>query len=225
MPEPAAMHRWRPAIAGSAAIVAAWFRVLAMPRSWHGSASASDGVSGPAGAAAAAWSRVLSMPRSVTFTVTIKTKKVGGATGGPAAGIPPRMGFARGGSPWNKTGGKVMGPGGPRSDKVPAWLSRGEYVIQNSAVKYWGQGGMKWINSKGKKGQPPKKLYDARKTDVAGRGRYAGSISAGSHAGLVGKRTTAPSVAFNGTVFVASAAEFEDMVVHAVAEAQRKRRM
>lgn len=32
-------------------------------------------------------------------------------------------------------GGKVIGPGGPRDDRVPAMLSHGEYVIKSSSVK------------------------------------------------------------------------------------------
>jgi hypothetical protein len=43
-----------------------------------------------------------------------------------AASKGDREGFA-----W---GGKVHGPGGPTDDKVPAWLSAGEYVLRAAAV-------------------------------------------------------------------------------------------
>ncbi len=36
------------------------------------------------------------------------------------------------------TGGKISGPGGPKDDKIPAWLSNGEFVIQASAAKALG---------------------------------------------------------------------------------------
>jgi len=32
------------------------------------------------------------------------------------------------------SGGKIRGPGGPREDKVPAWLSNGEYVVNAAAT-------------------------------------------------------------------------------------------
>lgn len=35
-------------------------------------------------------------------------------------------------------GGPVFGPGGPRDDLVPAWLSNGEYVIRAAAVREYG---------------------------------------------------------------------------------------
>ncbi|MCH4560345.1 hypothetical protein [Mesorhizobium jarvisii] len=48
---------------------------------------------------------------------------LGGDSGGSGGG----SGFAGGGS--------VRGPGGPRSDSIPAWLSNGEYVFTAEAVK------------------------------------------------------------------------------------------
>lgn len=45
------------------------------------------------------------------------------------------------------TGGFISGPGGPRDDKVAAWLSNGEYVIQSAAVKKFGTGYLNAINS------------------------------------------------------------------------------
>lgn len=36
------------------------------------------------------------------------------------------------------TGGLIRGPGGPTDDRIPAWLSSGEYVIRAAVVKEWG---------------------------------------------------------------------------------------
>jgi TP901 family phage tail tape measure protein len=44
-------------------------------------------------------------------------------------------------------GGYITGPGGPRSDIVPAMLSNGEYVIQASSVNKYGKGMMDSINA------------------------------------------------------------------------------
>lgn len=44
-------------------------------------------------------------------------------------------------------GGYISGPGGPRDDKVAAWLSNGEYVMRASAVKKFGTGYMNALNS------------------------------------------------------------------------------
>jgi hypothetical protein len=43
-------------------------------------------------------------------------------------------------------GGKVSGPGGPRSDMVPAMLSAGEYVIQARSVDRYGAGFFQKLN-------------------------------------------------------------------------------
>lgn len=50
-------------------------------------------------------------------------------------------GYARGGVP-----GFVSGPGGPKSDKIAAMLSNGEYVIRASSVNKYGMGMMNAIN-------------------------------------------------------------------------------
>lgn len=47
------------------------------------------------------------------------------------------------------SGGFVSGPGGPRDDKIPAWLSNGEYVINARSVKKLGLGFLNSINSLG----------------------------------------------------------------------------
>lgn len=43
-----------------------------------------------------------------------------------------------GGRAHNPEGGKVRGPGGPKDDKVPAWLSPGEFVMPVEAVRKYG---------------------------------------------------------------------------------------
>ncbi|MER8492241.1 hypothetical protein NKH53_29000 [Mesorhizobium australicum] len=54
-------------------------------------------------------------------------KQLAGLGGGDSGGGSGASGFAGGGS--------VHGPGGPKSDKIPAWLSNGEYVFTAEAVK------------------------------------------------------------------------------------------
>lgn len=46
--------------------------------------------------------------------------------------------FASGGVVKAATGGYISGPGGPRSDSIPAMLSNGEYVINAAATKKFG---------------------------------------------------------------------------------------
>lgn len=58
----------------------------------------------------------------------------GGSSGGGSQG-----GFA--------AGGHVIGPGGPRSDSILAWLSNGEFVIQAAAVKKLGLGFLHALNN------------------------------------------------------------------------------
>ncbi|MER5252897.1 hypothetical protein [Streptomyces sp. NPDC002855] len=189
-----------PAVAGSAAIVAAWMRVLAMPRSWSATATVNSGgaVSG-ANAARSAWQSVLSMPRSVTFTVNIVTKKSGGnAEGGPPAGIP---GLAR--------GGRVFGPGGPMSDRIPAMLSRGEWVIRARAVKALGPGFMNTINSASGSGG----LKKMSKSPSGGR-LDPGSVMAGGDT----------HVHFHGSVYAVSEMEFQEKLAHSLEELDRKHR-
>ena len=49
--------------------------------------------------------------------------------------------------PQYASGGKVRGPGGPKSDSIPAMLSNGEYVIQASSVDKYGPELMDTINA------------------------------------------------------------------------------
>ena len=44
-------------------------------------------------------------------------------------------------------GGFISGPGGPRSDMIPAMLSNGEYVVKASAVSKYGKGFMDQVNA------------------------------------------------------------------------------
>lgn len=56
-------------------------------------------------------------------------------------GVGNLAGWWKDGGPVRKdmeSGGKVSGPGGPREDKVPAWLSDGEYVLPAKTVKAMG---------------------------------------------------------------------------------------
>jgi TP901 family phage tail tape measure protein len=57
--------------------------------------------------------------------------------------------FTFGGPPIPKyaAGGFISGPGGPRSDMIPAMLSNGEYVVKASSVAKYGKGFMDQINS------------------------------------------------------------------------------
>ena len=49
--------------------------------------------------------------------------------------------------PRRASGGSIKGPGGPKSDVIPALLSNGEYVIQASSVSKYGKGMMDTINA------------------------------------------------------------------------------
>ena len=199
-----------PAIAGSAAIVAAWMRVLAMPRSWSASATASNGVSGPAGAARAAWSAVLAMPRSVTFTVNIVTKKTGNAEGGYPIPVPH---LAGGGRAW-PNGGLVRGRGGPTSDRIPAMLSRSEFVIRAAAVKELGTDFLSWINSAGSTNRIAAPSKGSGKGAAMGKGFSGGGRGSGD-----------THVHFHGKVYAMGDLDFQEMVVHATSEARRRGRL
>jgi hypothetical protein len=62
--------------------------------------------------------------------------------GGPVGGKKKAKCYAGGGGVRKdaRGGGKVAGPGGPREDKVPAWLSNGEHVFDAAAVDGAGGG-------------------------------------------------------------------------------------
>lgn len=63
----------------------------------------------------------------------------GQQTAAPAATAIP--GFA--------TGGAIRGPGGPTDDKIPAWLSNGEFVVRAAAVRRLGVGFLQRLNAMG----------------------------------------------------------------------------
>ena len=48
------------------------------------------------------------------------------------------------------TGGLIVGPGGSKGDKIPAYLSSGEYVVKTDSAKKLGYGTLNYINEKGK---------------------------------------------------------------------------
>ncbi len=60
------------------------------------------------------------------------------------------MGFAGGGSvdggEGHAEGGMIRGPGGPKSDSIPARLSAGEFVVNADAVRGFGAGNLEAIN-------------------------------------------------------------------------------
>lgn len=74
----------------------------------------------------------------------------GGNFSGPATIQGPPPGFA--------TGGAVSGPGGPRSDSIPAWLSNGEYVINAKSAGMLGLSLLNKLNSLGKGFNPKSRL-------------------------------------------------------------------
>jgi hypothetical protein len=65
------------------------------------------------------------------------------------------------------SGGHISGPGGPTEDKIPAWLSNGEYVVKAAAVKALGIPYLNMINSADSGGMH----------GFAGGGPYGGLLS------------------------------------------------
>ena len=56
------------------------------------------------------------------------------------------------------TGGAVSGPGGPKSDSIPAWLSNGEYVLNAKSASMLGLSLLNKLNSLGKGFSPRSRL-------------------------------------------------------------------
>lgn len=77
----------------------------------------------------------------------------GGGGGGGGFGNTPFVndaGYAEyAGSLGFADGGPIEGPGGPRDDKVPALLSRGEFVLNEGAVKHFGLAKLNKMNEVG----------------------------------------------------------------------------
>jgi len=74
---------------------------------------------------------------------------------GPAGSAGARLGTKLFGL---KDGGEVDGPGGPRDDAVPAMLSRGEFVLNEGAVKHFGLAKLTKMNEVGLKNQQARGL-------------------------------------------------------------------
>ena len=68
---------------------------------------------------------------------------LGGFAGG---GLVPAGAPAGGGGGGMAGGGLIQGPGGPKSDSIPARLSAGEFVVKADAVKMFGAGNLEAIN-------------------------------------------------------------------------------
>jgi len=77
-----------------------------------------------------------------------------GGTTGYTADTLALAGLADGGSP----DGLVHGPGGPRDDMVPVRLSKGEYVLNEGAVKHFGLAKLNKMNEVGLKKQAQRGL-------------------------------------------------------------------
>lgn len=58
----------------------------------------------------------------------------GGLFSGIFSAIGKALGFAEGGVVRAATGGRIAGPGGPRTDSIPAMLSNGEFVVNAAAT-------------------------------------------------------------------------------------------
>jgi hypothetical protein len=57
--------------------------------------------------------------------------------------------FKDGGRVNAAAGGEIDGPGGPEDDKIPAWLSDGEYVLNADAVRHFGLDRLEKMNQVG----------------------------------------------------------------------------
>jgi len=66
-------------------------------------------------------------------------------------------------------GGKINGPGGPKSDKIPILASNGEYVIKADSVKRLGVGVLDYINQKG---ELPLKFNEGGAVDSKTKGSF-----------------------------------------------------
>lgn len=81
------------------------------------------------------------------------------------SGFAPGGGFGTGNDYGNQDyglyfadGGPIEGPGGPRDDAVPTMLSRGEYVLNEGAVKHFGLAKLNKMNEVGLKNQQARGL-------------------------------------------------------------------
>jgi hypothetical protein len=80
------------------------------------------------------------------------------AVGGLFSAAGMAFGGTKGFGMFKADGGKVVGPGGPRDDKVPAMLSHGEFVLNEGAVKKYGLSKLEKMNKEGLKNQQARGL-------------------------------------------------------------------
>jgi hypothetical protein len=73
-------------------------------------------------------------------------KIFGGATGGAGGGGGGFLGGLFGGGGHFAEGGLIKGPGGPKSDSIPARVSPGEYIVKADAVSAFGVHNLEAIN-------------------------------------------------------------------------------
>jgi hypothetical protein len=85
--------------------------------------------------------RLLSIPKSVTTRITVERREFTIRQQDRAFGARRDQFLADGGWAGAKrfpTGGWARGPGGPRDDRIPAWLSNGEFVVNAGAANQFG---------------------------------------------------------------------------------------
>lgn len=92
-------------------------------------------------------------------------------------------------APGFATGGYIRGPGGPKSDSIPAWLSNGEYVLQQSAVSKLGIPFLNMLNA----GVRPPNYDDYMK------GRGFPRFSGGGLVSVPNLNNNTPNVSVNST--------------------------
>jgi Transglycosylase SLT domain len=87
-------------------------------------------------------SKILNIPKSEAFQLLMNAKGQYSISGG----VFPTPGGKAPATPIGEltpvrqaVGGLIGGPGGPSDDKVPAWLSAGEYVVRASSVDKYGK--------------------------------------------------------------------------------------
>jgi hypothetical protein len=76
----------------------------------------------------------------------VVAKLLKAATGGfSGGGLVPSTGASQGGTGFAE-GGLIRGPGGPKSDSIPARVSPGEYIVKADAVSAFGVHNLEAIN-------------------------------------------------------------------------------
>lgn len=90
--------------------------------------------------------------------------------------VPYQAGSVSRGALVRADGGWIHGPGGPRDDRIPAWLSNGEFVVNARAARIWGSV-LEGINSGV---MPDMALRNASRSPQIPTSSQAWSSSAGS---------------------------------------------